>query len=488
MRSIWIWILMTFSASPYPFTLHAQQVFSKTEFGYKGIFQPYDLPAMMPVGGKDFVILRQFNRNTMELCRYDQYLFDVWEKKISFNEGMSVPQIFMKGDSIMLFTTRITADSCELEIRIHTAQNGKLLSSFNSGFSMFQLAQLPADVVLSKNRSKLMVFNYSSLPDSVSMEFTVVDLSVKNLTEHITLPMEGFNFSAASAIITDKGDIFFAAADAKARKLHTFFWSARTREWTVVAADYQFNDSGVSEITIQALGATSWMVAYSAKSGNRLTGLGVFAVNVILKSVIYNEVIHFNENEVGELYSDKIIVDSKAEKSSKNPYADMEDFHLTQSYRTLENSVMVIFERQEEMTQFHKGISLMPLPWDYSINEDKVETSGDILIYCMSDQGETLWKKVILKKQEVYGTNQGLSYISALFGNNLSLMGHVGKDFFALTLKTTDGSVTRRLDPLPGKDYWFTKRYSCWLDGYSVVLCGISPANDGLRRLMLVEF
>ncbi|MDZ7608820.1 MAG: hypothetical protein U5K79_25290 [Cyclobacteriaceae bacterium] len=488
MRFLRIGTMLIFSIGYFPSILHAQQVFSKTEFGYKGIFQPYDLPAMLSAGGRDFIMLRQFNRNTMELCRYDQYLFEVWKKKITFDEGKSVPQIFMKGDSIMLLSARTTADTCELEIRIHNSRNGDFLKRLNAEFSRFPLGNLPPDIVLSNNHSKLMVFNHSSSPDSAMTAFTVINLNGNLASELITLPEPAINPSTSNARITDKGDIFYAAADNETRRMYTCFRSSRTGEWTIITADFPFDDSDVSEISIQPLGATSWIVAYSAKSGNRLTGLGALAVNVILKSVIYNEVIRFTEREVDELYSDKVVINSKAEKSAENPYAAMDDFYLTQTFRTPENSVIAIFEKQEVPTQFHKGISLAPLSWDFTINEDNAVTSGDILIYCLSDLGETLWKKVILKRQEVYGTNLGLSYISALYGSNLSLMGHTGRDFFALTLKTTDGSVTRSLDLLPGKDYHFTKRYSCWLDGYSVVLCGISPPNDGLRKLMLVEF
>ncbi len=488
MKFFQVWTLLIFFIGNYPTILHAQQVFSKTEFGYKGIFQPYDLPAMLPAGSKDFIMLRQFNRNTMELCRYDQYLFEVWKKSIRFEEEKSVPQIFMKGDSIMLLTVRTTADTCELEIRIHNSIKGEFLKRLHVGFSIFPLGDKPPDIVLSKKHSKLMVFNYSSSPDSVMMEFTIIDLTGNHPPEHITLPESVFNPSASAAFVTDKSDIFLAAADAEARKMYTCFRSSRTREWAVVAANYQFDDSDVSEISIQPLGPTSWMAAYSVMSGNRLTGLGTLAVNVILKSVIYNKAIHFNENEVGDLYSDKVVIDLKAEKSAKNPYEDMDDFYLTQTYKTPENSVITIIEKQEDPTPFHKGISLAPLSWDFTINEDNTVTSGDILIFCLSDQGEVLWKKAIVKRQEVFGTNLGLSYISALYGNNLSLMGHTGRGFFALTLKTTSGLVTRSLDLLPGKDYLFTKRYSCWLDGFSVVLCGISPPNNGLRKLMLVEF
>jgi len=488
MKSLRICLFTLFVITSFSLPLHAQMVFSKAGFGYRGIFQPYDLPAMMPVGGKDFVMLRQFNNNTMELCRYDQYLFDVWEKKISFDEEKSVPQIFMKGDSILLFTSRLTTDDCELEIRIHASQTGDFLSMKNAIFPMYQLDVGPGDIALSKNHSKLMVFNYSSSPDSVVMALTVIDLNGNNPPEQIALPEQGFVPSSSAAIITDKGDIFLAAADAETRKMHTYFRSSRTGEWAIITADYLIDDAEVGEISIQALGATSWMVACSAKSGNKLIGLGTMAVNVILKTVIYNKGIRFSETEVNDLYSDKVIIDSKAEKSADFPYTDMDGYRLTQTFRTPENSVIVIFEQQEVPTQFHKGISLAPLSWDFTINEDNVVTSGDLLIYCLSDLGEVLWKKAILKRQEVYGTNLGLSYISALYGSNLSLLGHTGKDFFALTLKTTDGSVTRTLDPLPRKDYLFTKRYSCWLDGYSVVLCGISPPNDGVRKLMLVEF
>ena len=471
-----------------PGILYAQQIFSKTEFGYKGIFQPYDLPATLPVGGKDFVMLRQFNNNTMELCRYDQYFFSVWEKKITFDAELSVPQIFTKGDSIILFATAIEGDSCKMEFRYHETHKGEFVSRNYFTIPHFRIGELIPDVLLSQNHSKIMMYNYSSSLDSAILSFTVIDLDENQSMQKIYLRKQGFNPTSSTAYITDKGDIFFVCADNEEQKLQLFFRSSRTGEWTNISVDNLFDDSEISEISTQPIGPTSWMVTYSTTSDGRLMGLGTIGVNVILKSVIYNESISFTEQEVNDLYSEKIIIGPKTIKSNENPYADMDNFHLIQTRKTMENSVIVIFERQEVATQFHKGISLQTLPWDYSINEDNVLTSGDILIYCFSDLGEVLWKKAIVKRQEDFGTTLGLSYISAVFGSNLSFLGHIGKDFFATTIKTTDGALIRSLDTLSGKGYLFTKRYSCWLDGYSVVLCGISPLNDGIRKLMLVEF
>jgi hypothetical protein len=292
------------------------------------------------------------------------------------------------------------------------------------------------------------------------------------------------------AHITNRGDILYAAEVVDSARIAISYKTYHSESWSEMQAKYQSRDPSaiLGSIQILPLGSTSYFISYSTHSGETMDALGVIGINVVLKSVLYSSLLPFTSEEIENVYSEFITLGGLPKKKTEMLPVALENYRLTQIMLTGKNSVILAVEQQETPTDFHRGISMNAMPWDFSINEEKAITSGDLLLFCYSDGGELLWKKSLRKWQTEMGTNLGLSYEADIRGTGLNLLGYIGKDFFGITIDVGSGLVTRKLDLLPGKNMLFTKRYSCWLDAYSVVLCGISPLNDGLRKLMLVEF
>jgi hypothetical protein len=155
------------------------------------------------------------------------------------------------------------------------------------------------------------------------------------------------------------------------------------------------------------------------------------------------------------------------------------------------NDVILAFEELELPVLYHQSLSGGAMPWKPKINEDKYYFGGDIILYCFTETGQFKWKKTIQKTQFSQGVSHGLSAIFSMENDQMDLLcseSAKGGNFYVLSINTTDGSLTKKVNLLPDKKFEFIKKYSCWLDGGSVVICGAKPSNSSRRTLMLVEF
>ena len=63
-----------------PNTGKGQHIFSENPLDYSKFFQPYDIPYIIPMEGKQFVMLAEHKKNVLLMGRYDEYLFEKWER------------------------------------------------------------------------------------------------------------------------------------------------------------------------------------------------------------------------------------------------------------------------------------------------------------------------------------------------------------------------------------------------------------------------
>ncbi len=486
-------ILLSFTLSFYQQAL-SQHVFSEKVFEYKRTFLPYDMPYVFPLEDKQFVILREEKKNLMTLGRYDQYFFEQWEREIEFDKHESVPQVFVKGDSVIThsFTIFEKKDSIKLHLRIFDLENGEEINQISFLTSSFENESYQPELLFSEDHSKFVI---EHIPDqSGNLDFSIYELGQKEPSLTYQLALDELEGSSMHSIhLSKNGDLLLASVDPGDFRAQGFFWSAKSGERTHIDSNFFLERPAdqIENIRIVRQGPSSYFIAFSACIEEELIGFSVLGVNVILKTVLMTYNQNFNGAEISDLYNGYLLTAEKQKKKRLKVPELLEDFRFVSSIKTSENDIILFFEELDIPVDFHNPETKMNMPWKHKADESKFYFGGDLLIFCFDDTGQIKWKKAIQKTQFSQANSLGLSFIPRMLNSHLDLLMYEsskGGNFYIMSINSSDGELIKKINLLPDSKFEFSKKYSCWLSPNSVLLLGIAPVNIRKRTLMLVEF
>lgn len=481
-----------------------QHIFSEENFDYGKTFLPYDLAYTFPLEDKEFVMLREVKKNNMKLGRYDQYFFEKWEKEIEFNKNESVPQVFIKGDTVVAFSLTIIEGKNQVQItfRYFDILNGSEYSATNYVIKIVGKEGFHPKISFSNDRSKFAIYNYLvNDHDSNKVEFQIFNIgNEKPLKQYYLEPEKLAPPRSNSVHLSDDGDLFLVVAEAGNFKTETYFWSSKSKGVNQVKNNFFFERpvEKIEKINIIRQSSSSYFISFAALIDDELIGFNVTGVNVVLKTVMFSHNQNFRKDEIQSVYENYYVTSRNQKKKHLKVPELLKEFGLIGSFENSENDVILLFENLETPTEFpaspaggHENSVNDNMPWKHKTKEDKFYFGGDILLYCFTENGEIKWKKTIQKTQYSQATALGLSFIPRMNKDDLKLFMYEsskGGNFYILDINTIDGSLTKTTNLVPGRKFEFTKKYSCWLNDNTVVICGIAPANINKRTLMLVEF
>jgi hypothetical protein len=471
-----------------------QSIFSEKNFEYRKTLLPYDISYTIPLEDKQFVMLREERKNQMKLGRYDQYFFEQWEKDVEFDEKESVPQIFVKGDSIVTysFTTDRDKKTVKISFRYFNLSSGEEKDQGNYSFSSISNEIHRPGIAFSEDHSKFVVYNITELGNEFNyMIYQLGDIEPFKVNKLTVDRLSGSSLSEVH--LSENGDLLLASVDANSFKTETFFWSVKNDDVGHVASNFFLERpaDAIGNIDIIRQGPSSYFISFSANIEDELIGYSTLGINVILKNVLFSYNQSFTQEEINEVYAQYYVTGEKQKKKLLQAPETLKDFRQTISFKNANNDIMLIFEELEIPVEFLETKTEKNMTWKHKSDEDKFYFGGDILLYCFSESGQMKWKKAIQKSQYSQASSLGLSFIPRMKGNQLDLIGFEsskGGNFYILSINTIDGSLSDKINLLPEAKFEFAKRYSCWLDENSVILFGIAPANVNKRTLMLVEY
>jgi hypothetical protein len=485
---------LVFTLLVLPIVAHAQTLLSERVFEGRDVLLPYDIPYILPLADKQFVMLSERKKKRMTLARYDAFVFESWTREVALDITTTVPQILLKGDSVIIYnyTLDIRNETLYLDFRCFNVEDGTEIDIKNYTFPVNAEAQLIPQIAFSDDHSKFVVYN---LADEAGMlKYLIYSLgNAKPLCAH-TAPLKILGESAASGVhLSNSGDLLLATANADNFKAAAYFWKAKSREPSVIESNYMFSRPAESIVGIDIVrqGLSSYFISFSANIGDELIGFGILGVNVVLKNVMFSHNVNLDYNRVQQTYDGYYFTSEKQGKRRLQVPGALDNFRQSASLLNQENDIIVIFEELQAPTGFHhRGIS-DNMPWQHRFVEDLFYYGGDMLLYCFSERGELKWSKVIQKSQFSQSNTLGLSYIPNMKGNQLDLFCYetAGKDnFYIFSLNTSDGSLSNKINLLPNDRYEFAKRYSAWLGDRTLLLFGITPTNTKKRKLLLMEY
>ena len=487
-----------------PFVCSGQNIFSEEEFEYKKTFLPYDVAYTFPLEDKEFVMLQEVKKNTMRLGRYDQYFFEKWEKEVEFNIDESVPQVFIKGDTVVAFSITTIEDEKQIRITIRyfDLKTGAEFSATNYVIGMEKKEGFSPKISFSNDRSKFVIYNYLVVQEnSNKTEFQIFEIGDETPLKQYYLEPEKLAPPRSNSVhLSDDGDLFLLVAEAENFKTETYFWSSKSNGVNQINNNFFFERpvDNIKNINIIRQSASSYFISFAALIENELIGFNVTDVNVVLKTVMFSHNQNFRKDEIQSVYENYYVTGQNQKKKHLEIPEILEEFRLVSTFENTENDIILLFENLEISTDFpaspaggHENSVSDNMTWKHKSKEDKFYFGGDILLYCFTVSGEIKWKKSIQKTQYSQGNALGLSFISRMNNDGLKLFlyeSSKGGNFYIMDINTIDGSLTKTTNLLPDRKFEFTKKYSCWLNDNAVVICGISPTNINKRTLMLVEF
>jgi hypothetical protein len=471
--------------------------FSEKELDYKKPLLPYDLPYTIALEDKHFVMLQEQKKNFMKLGRYDQYFFEQWEQSIEFDEKESVPQMYVKNDTICTYSFTILKDKNLLSVTFDffDIKSGRELGKTRSEIPFTWNDRITPRITFSPDRSKCVVYHFlGDGPDADAVQFQIFTSGNEEVSNKYSLPVDMFLSGVANSLhLDDNGDLLLVVVNAVDYKVQTVFWNSLNNEQSQVESNFfhQRPPDKIGRIEIIRQGASSYLISFAAQIENELIGFSLIGVNVILKTVMITHHQSFTVDEINELYADFYLTGAKQKKKRLKVPLKLNNFRLIRSLVNSSNDVILAFEELEIPMPYHQTLRGGHMPWKPKISEDKYYFGGDIILYCFTEAGQIKWKKTIQKTQFSQAVSHGLSAIFSMENDQMDLLcseDSKGGNFYVLSINTIDGSLTKKVNLLPDIKYEFVKKFSCWLDGNSVVICGAKPSNSGRRTLMLVEF
>lgn len=474
----------------------AQNVFSEKILDYKKTILPYDLPAINPVEGRNFILLEEQKKNVLKTGRYDQYFFEQWIKSITFDQKESVPQFLAYGDTLLIFRLTPLKDHSKIKVSFDLiafsgAETGKMQYEIPYTFS----DRFIPKIIFSPDRSMFMVYNFLGTGENSSqVQFHIFRVGETTAFSTHTLSDETFPDGIQSNVyLEEDGDLLLTLINAFDYKITTCYWTPQSNEPSRIEGNFFLErpPSGIGGIEIIQQGASSYMIAFAANIENELIGYSVLGVNVVLKTVMFSNNLNFKQDEINQLYTDYLITGEKQKKKHLKIPVKLNNFRLIRGDLTSENNIILTFEELARPVWHHQSYYQGSMPWKIRYDEDKYLFGGDLLFYCLNPNGEIIWKKTIQKTQYSKGATHGLSMIPRFREDRLDMIMHEsskGGNTYMLSLNTTDGSLREKINLLPGNKHDFVKKYSCWLDDRAALLCITGRSSQNKRKLLLVEF
>lgn len=475
----------------------SQHIFSEKDFEYKKSFLPYDVPYIFTLEDKHFVLLSEVKKNEMKLGRYDQYFFDQWEINLEFNEGESAPQVYIKGDSIIAFSLTSLPEKkrIQLRFRFFNVKSGKELTATNYSFNSMQSEEFAPLITFSEDKSKFVIYNYLVSHDSKpAVQFQVFRIGEESPIHTIHVEPQVLSASKAKAAhLSDNGDIFLTCIQASDFKVETFYWPINRQEPSRISNNFFFERpvDRIGDLNIVQQSPSSYFVSFTANIEEELIGFNIAGFNVVLKTVMFSHNQNLRTDEIQSIYENFYVTSKDQKKKQLEIPEILENFQLVNCYVNSQNDIIIVIENLELPVDYYKNKPSQNMPWRHRSKDDKFYMGGDMLFYCFTERGELKWKKAIQKTQFSQANGLGLSFISRMEKNNLNLLMYEsskGGNFYILELNTVDGTLLNTINLIPDQKFEFTKKYSCWLNDRSVILCAIAPANIFKRSLLLVEF
>jgi hypothetical protein len=475
----------------------AQNVFSEKDFEYKKTLLPYDAAYTIGLDDKQFIMLQEVKKNQMKLGRYDQYFFELWERPIEFDAKESAPKIYVKGDSVVAYSYTLVPDKNLLRL---TFIFFDLSSGAELGQTKYEIAVrndegfLP-HLTFSDSRSKFVVYNFLDQGgDANAAQFSIYEPGVAEPLKKYSLPQDKLTGNVkAKAQLSDNGDLLLAIVDAENFKTGAVFWNSKNGDSSEIESNFFLERPAdkIGNIDIVRQGASSYFISFSANIEDELIGFGVLGVNVVLKTVLFAHNQNFTADEINELYDSYYVTSEDQKKKRLEVPSVLNQFRLVGSFKNDGNDIILAFEELELPVSIDHLNTDRNLAWKHKSNEDKFYFGGDVIFYCFSESGQIKWKRTIQKSQFSQANSLGLSFIPRMDKDQLDLLCYEsskGGNFYVLSINTSDGSLAQNVNLLPDKKYEFVRKYSCWLTGHAVVICGVAPTNINKRTLMLVEF
>ena len=475
----------------------SQNIFSEKDFEYKKAFLPYDVPYIFGLEDKHFILLSEQKKNQMKLGRYDQYFFDQWEREIEINEDESAPQAFLKGDSLVVFciTSIEKENKIHLSFRYFDITNGDELKPSSYSINALNPVENKPLLTFSENRSRFILFNYKVNESGVNMlEAKIFRLAQGAHPKTFTYKAEiASGTKTVAGHLSNEGDFFLVSVHPGDFKVETYFWGSNAGEASTINNNFFFERpvDVVKEVNIIRQSPSSYFVTFAANIEEELIGFNTTGFNVVLRTVMFSYNQNLRKDEINSLYENYHFTTIKQKKKNLEVPEVLENFRLVNSYVNLKNDIILMIEELELPVNYYKNTPGYNMDWKHKSKDDKFFDGGDVLMYCFSEHGEIKWKRVIQKTQYSQANGLGLSFISWMKGNDLKLLIHESSrdgNFYVIEINSLDGTLINKINLIPDQKFEFTKKYSCWLDDNSVIICGIAPANIFKRSLMLVEF
>ena len=476
------------------FPASAQSVFSERDSEYKKTLLPYDKPYIIPLPEKQHVLLRQEKKNHMVLSRDDQYFFAQWEHEIEFDKSKSVPQLFLKGDTLVTysFTFDHKRNIINADFRYFSLESGTQLGETNYAINSKIDESHQPGLTMSADYSHFVIYNL--LDSKSNWKYLNYELRRESAKAEYTIDHEQITADTFVEVhLSNDGDLLVAAANAVEFKTDIFFWEERNGAYSHLESNFFWErpPQEIRNIEIVRQSPSSYFIAFSGNIEDEMIGYSVLGVNIILKSLLFNYNQDFNIQEINDLYEDFYISSKSQRKRRLRVPEILDDFRLVGSLQTQESDIILAFEELETSVGFHKKQIDQNYSWKYKTNEDKFYYGGDLILYCLDAFGQPKWKKVIQKSQFSQGNSLGLSFIPRVTGDRLDLLVFESSrdgNAYIFSLDISTGDLLEKILLVPDDDWDFAKSYSCWLDAKSVLLFGVKPTNSRKKSLMLVEY
>ncbi len=470
---------------------NAQKLLTEKKFGKVDFLLPYDLPYTYPVGNNAFVMLRETGMGEMLLTLFDDGLEELWQTTIGVDTTESVPRMFVKGDTVVLysFTVDDKESKARLSFRYYSLLAGiswgsdEYLFSFNSG-----AGYRPA-VSFSRNHSKFIVYGY--IPEGEGeVIFNIFGLGSRDIIQRRHLQPESFPKGNSNGIyLDDDGSLFVVVSDILHEELMAFYSVGRHKEWTRIKSGIFAGEllEWVGNISIIRQGASTFFVAVPAMIEYDLTGIFTLGINVVFKNILYAHQYDLLADDITKMYEKAYDLRDEANDDDPEAPSVLQNFNLVKTITDDEKGVVLIFEHAEGA--FNRANEDMP--WQIGMGKDDHHIAGDLLLLGFSPGGELKWRSVIRKAQDERLTGIGGSFLSMKKEHNLRIAFQSRSREYKMhvtDMDIDDGSLTSEALFLPDRPFNFVKKFSCWFDEKSMLLGGITPADPPEQVIMLVEF
>jgi len=474
------------------FYCNGQRIISETPPAVNRYFLPYDLSYSIALKDKHFIQLREQKSNIMQLSRYNEKLNDVWQKDISFDMGESVPEIFLKGDTVVLYSHNTVKEKNKFIIafRYFDLVSGEEIPGNVYPVTFSLRSGIWPSMSLSEDKSKMVIYNFLSDNHNENKAcFQVYDIGDESMKFQYFLDKQTLHASKNSSIhLSNFGDIFYISSDAKESMIESYFWRAGKQEVHNLSTPFLFESQvdEIGEINISRQSVSSYFVSFTANYENSLVGFNITSYNVILKTVMFSHSQNLDEATIQSSLVNSY--DFGSAEMSDLKTKNLQNYRLVKSIVNDEKDVILIFEDLTPIDNDWKVNNNMV--WNPKIKKDKKYLAGGILMFCFSASGEQLWMNAVQKTQLSRASSLGHSFVERIDHEHLRLLmqeSSNGSGIFMLEVNMWDGAISKVVDLLPGKNLNLSKKYSCWIDDKSLLICAVAPSNIHKKSFMLLE-